>query len=188
MNSTEQLRVMQLNCYKLFLCNLEMNYIYKQATEQERNNYYSNPFLRFCMDSVHIQFCLLASSLLAEHEGHSLMNYAIKNKEASNTAKAVYDLLNTSVFQDTWTKVKKLRDKCYAHKDKEVEYILKEVKLSQSERNFITVCLTNSMILLYKEQDNELASFHNQHPKIKSILKVIQEWKSNLQNKHETSQ
>jgi|GEM_PF-2649051 len=179
---TSKLKIIHINCYKLFLCNLEMKYIFEEANEDDIRNYNSDPFLRFCMESIHIHFCLLANNLISEskHEAYSIIKYLKKDLKDNETGKTVLQMLSTSEFKNAWNKVKELRNKCYAHNDKEAETILEQVKLNQTERNIITENLKKSIIELYKEKGIQLESFRMGRPKIELKLKVIQEWKSNL--------
>jgi hypothetical protein len=185
-NTKDKLEIIHINIYKLFLCNLEMKYIFEDANETEIGNYNLDSFLRFAIDSIHIRFCLQAFSLISEsrHEKYSIVKFVKDDLQESETTARVLEILSSPEFKQAWKKVEDLRHKCYAHNAKEEEVIKEQIKFTQVERNIITDCLTKAIIALYAEKGMDLVSFKiKNEPKIKSRLKVIEEWKAFLRQR-----
>jgi hypothetical protein len=68
-------RVIHLNCNKLFLCNLELRYIFEQADQQEKKNYNSDKFLQFYIENLNVNFCMLSSILISDKEEFSITKF-----------------------------------------------------------------------------------------------------------------
>jgi hypothetical protein len=177
----DRLEKMHINCYKLFLCNIEMKYLFEEAELEDRQIYGGNLFLRFSIENIHIRFCLLAGILISENEEYSITKFTKDFLEEGETKRGITEVVYNEEFQKAWKRIKKLRDKCYAHNDREEGEISNEIQLTQKERNYITDGLTKSMISLYSDfLSCDLVSFQNEEPRIKSTLRVIKEWKSFL--------
>ena len=174
-SNLEKYKNIQINCtYKLFRYNLEMKYLFEEADEKIIARYKGAPFLRFGIEGIHVHFCLLAGILINENEEYSIIKFIKEHLEDGETKKKeIWNTLYNYEFQQAWRKIKKLRDKCYAHNDKQKEAIQKEIQLTQSERNIITNGLTKVISLLY-EYDNSV--FKNKYADIKKNLKIIEEW------------
>jgi hypothetical protein len=182
-------KVIHLNCYKLFLCNLELKYIFEEAETIDIENYNSNGFLIFYVENLNINFCILSSILISDKEEFSLTKFLNDFIQDGKLKKQIWDILYDYDFQRAWQRIKTLRDKCYAHNDKAESKIRKEIRLTQNERNIITNGLTKSIELIYSNfGDGHLATFEmNETPGIKTQLRIIREWKEynvkDLQNK-----
>ncbi|HEY5124674.1 MAG TPA: hypothetical protein VIK14_13165 [Ignavibacteria bacterium] len=174
----DKLGIIRLNCYKLFLCNLEMKYLFEEADEKTIFSYNSDSFLRFCIESIHIRFCLLASILISENEEYSMMKFINECMNENESKREVWTILYGYDFQLAWKKVKKLRDKCYAHHDKQEERVRELIQLSQRDRNIITNGLVESISVLYRELKLGGIDFTGEEPGIKAELEIMEEYKS----------
>jgi hypothetical protein len=178
-NRIEKQKVIHWNCYKLFLCNLELKYIFEEAEAIDIANYNLNRFLIFYVENLNINFCLLSSILISEKEEFSLTKFLNEFIQDGKFKKQIWDILYDYDFQRAWRRIKTLRDRCYAHSDKEESRIKKEIQLTQNERNIITNGLTKSIELIYLNfGDGHLATFEMyETPGIKAQLRIIREWK-----------
>lgn len=170
--------VIHLNCYKLFLCNLELKYIFEQANQEEIKAYNSNDFLIFYVENLNINFCILSSILISDKEEFSITKFLNDFIEDEERKKGIWNILYNYEFQKAWQRIKTLRDKCYAHNDKGESKFRKEIQLTQKERNIITDGLIESLGLIYGEfKGGYLATFELGHSAgIKGQLKMIREW------------
>jgi len=172
--------VLHLNCYKLFLCNLELKYIFEQADQEEIKNYNSSEFLIFYIENLNINFCMLSSILISDKEEFSVGKFIGDYIADGENKKAIWNIIYDYEFQKAWQRIKTLRDKCYAHNDKSESKIRKEIQLTQNERNIITDGLIKSLGLIYGDfEEGYLAAFELGHtPGIKGQLKIMKEWRN----------
>ena len=167
-----------VNCHKIFECNLEMKFLFEEANEDEIRNYNTNPFLQLSIQSIHINFCLLAGILLKETEEYSITKFINEYLQEGETKREIWNTIYDYNFQEAWRKVQKLRNKCYAHNDKNEAKVRKEIKLTQKERNIITDGLVKSTKLLYSNFGlGSVGTFIGEEANIKFELKIIKEWK-----------
>jgi hypothetical protein len=170
--------VIHLNCYKLFLCNLELKYIFEEATDEEILNYNSSDFLIFYVENLNISFCLLSSILIWGKEEFSVTKFVNNFMEGGENKSKVIEILQSTEFQMAWKRIRTLRDKCYAHNDKTESEIKKEIQLTQNERNVVTEGLIKSLGLIYGETGDYVASFEQGHSAgLKRQLKIMKEWR-----------
>jgi len=176
----EKSKVIHLNCYKLFLCNLELKYIFEQADQEEIKIYNSSEFLIFYVENLNINFCILSSILISDKEEFSITKFLNDFIEDGERKKEIWNILYDYEFQTAWQRIKTLRDKCYAHNDKGESKFRKEIQLTQKERNIITDGLIETLGLVYGEiKGGYLAPFELGHsPGVKGQLKMIREWQS----------
>ncbi len=174
----DTLEKIHINIHMLFLCNVELKYFYKDATKEELQSYSNNSFLSLSIESIHIYFCLLSSILISEKEEYSITKFLNEQMSEGEAKRAIWDILYSYEFQLAWKKIKKLRDKCYAHNDKEEAKISKEIKVTQKERDIIFNGLRKSLVLIERENNNGVASFDsNDSPGIKFHLNLIKNLK-----------
>ena len=125
--------VIHLNCHKLFLCNLELKYIFEQADHEEIQTYNSNGFLIFYVDNLNVNFCILSSILLSNNEEFSITKFLNDFVQDGENKKEIWNIIYDYEFQKAWQRIKTLRDKCYAHNDKAESKLRKEIQLTQGE-------------------------------------------------------
>jgi hypothetical protein len=176
----EKSKVIHLNCYKLFLCNLELKYIFEQADQEEIKTYNSSDFLISYMENANISFCILSSILISDKEEFSITKFLNDFVEDGERKTEIRNIISNREFQNAWQRIKTLRDKCYAHNDKGESEFRKEIQLTQEERNIITDGLIESLGLVYGEiKGGYLGTFKQGHSAgIKGQLKMMQEWRS----------
>ena len=172
-------RVMFLNCSKLVLCNKELNYIFRQADSEEIKIYNSDRFLISFIERTNIQFCVLSSILLTDSEEYSIPRFINEFIPDGDRKREIRNTVNDYEFQKAFKRIRKLRDKCYVHIDKDEPKVREQIKLVQDERDLITNGLINSIKLIYAESKAGYLDFFDNHPAdIKSQIRMINEWRT----------
>lgn len=170
--------VIHINCYKLYLCNIELDFIFNYASSEEQTVFNKNQFLQFSLDSINVNFCILTSILLSEKEEYSIIRFVNEYLKENENKRKVWDILYNYDFQTSWKRIKKLRDKCYAHNDAEQAKIKNEIKLTQKERNIITKGLVDAIMIIYEESNEQVVSFDlNAKPGLKLAINKYIDWK-----------
>lgn len=176
----DKLERIHTNCYQLYLYNLELKYISEETNSDILNTFNNNDFLRHSIQSMHIHYCLLAYVLIHEKEHYSILQFIHKNAVEDRVKIKIINLFNDPKFQIAWGKIQKLRDKCFAHNDKEMKEIENQIKQTQKERDIIVKNLISSIKLIYSGYGGEIASFNfGDRAGIASILIIVKEWQEN---------
>ncbi len=168
--------IVHVNSYKLYLYNVELNYLLEQANQSEIIAYNSNYFLRFCVDSFNINFCILACVLLEPRGAHSIYKLCRDMFPDKKKMGLIIEDLQTKEFRAAEQRVKTLRNACYAHNDAEFESIIKSIDLKQEERNILINGIKNTVRKIYLEEGADVASFDEPgEPGIRTQLRLMAE-------------
>lgn len=172
------LNIINTNAYKLYLCNKELQAISDLQNKEDINVYSTNKFLVRSIDAIHINFCILVNILIHEREHNSILKITDKFDD-TYLKEEVLKGINSQAFQNSYIKIKTLRNKCYAHNDNDVEKIRKEINLTQHDRNIVCDGIISSVKLMCEKLlDVHLASFDmNKEAEIIKQIRVMKEWK-----------
>lgn len=95
----EKQSVIFLNCSKLVLCNKELNYIFRQADNNEIKIYNTDSFLISFIERTNIQFCVLSSILLTDSEEFSIPRFIDEFIADGETKRKIWNTINDYEFQ-----------------------------------------------------------------------------------------
>ncbi len=178
-NTTKDiLDIINANAYKLYLYNKELNAISSLKNNEELKIYTSNKFLVRSIDAIHINFCILVSILINKNEYYSISK-VVDRIEDRYLKNAILEKIDSDEFKESYEKIKILRNKCYAHNDKDTKTLTSEIIIAQNDRNIVCNGIIASVKLMCEkllEMDN--VSFDiNKEAEIITQIRVIKEWR-----------
>lgn len=181
----EKLEIIYKNSYHIWMCNNELKYVFENANKDEFSVYSNNPFLQFCIDNINVRFCILATILISENEEFSISKFIKENIDDCETRRNAWNIIYNYDFQIAWQKIKVLRDKCYAHNDRQIKKVKNEIKLAQHERNIFCKGIADCVKKIYSGLlDTDAIAFDSiGSPMIAMQMRILSEWNICTSNK-----